>query len=104
MIADHIISLDDKFGRASPPRSPESTSRTRLITDDPRWEARWSFEYQKDSTGDLWDLLELFVYGEQRMTAAVRGDQVIPRFFLPGSWERIFIGIDPGDTARLLPN
>jgi hypothetical protein len=104
MIVDHILALDPKFGKPAPPRSLQSASRTRLISDDPRWEARVSFEYEKDSAGDPWDLLELFVYRQARMTVAVRGDQVVPRFFIPGKWEEIFIPFDNADTVPLMPN
>ena len=104
MIVDHVLALDDRFGRTVPPRSAQSTARTRMISDDPRWEARYSFEYEKDSGGDAWDLFELFVYGQRRMTAAVRGDQVVPRYYIPGRWEPIFIPIEIFDTVPLLPS
>jgi hypothetical protein len=104
MIADQILALEPKFGKAAPPRSLQSTSRTRLVSDDPRWEARISYEYEKDSAGDAWDLLELFVYRQARMTVAMRGEQVTPRFFIPGKWEQIFIPFDSGDTVPLFPN
>jgi hypothetical protein len=104
MIVDQILALEPKFGKAAPPRSLQSTSRTRLISDDPRWEARVSFEYEKDSAGNAWDLIELFVYRQARMTVAVRGDPGVPPFFNPGNWEEIFIPFDSADTVPLLPN
>jgi hypothetical protein len=104
IIVDQVLALEPKFGKAAPPRSLQSTSRTRLISDDPRWEARLSYEYEKDAAGDAWDLLELFVYRQARMTVAVRGEQVVPRFFIPGKWEEIFIPFDNADTVPLLPN
>jgi hypothetical protein len=104
MITDHVLSLDAKFGKAAPPRSLQSTSRTRLISDDARWEVRWSIEYEKGSDGQMWDLVELFVYRQPRMTAVVRGDVVIPRFYIPGKWEDIFLPFGSADTVPLLPN
>lgn len=104
LIADHVLALDAKFGRTVPPRSPQSTSRTRLISDDPRWEARYSFDYEKDSAGETWDLLELWVYRQHRLTVVIRGDRVVPRFYIPGKWEPIFIDFDVVDTVPLLPN
>jgi hypothetical protein len=104
IIVDQVLALEPKFGKAAPPRSLQSTSRTRLISDDPRWEARLSYVYEKDAAGDAWDLLELFVYRQARMTVAVRGEQVVPRFFIPGKWEEIFIPFDNADTVPLLPN
>lgn len=79
----------------------QSTSRTRLISDDPRWEARVSYEYEKDAAGDAWDLLELFVYRQPRMTAAVRGEVVNLRFYIPDPWEPIFLCFDPRDNTPL---
>ena len=104
LIVDQVLALDPKFGQTAPPRTVQSTARTRLISDDPRWEARWSIESEKDSAGDLWDLFELSVYGQPRMTAAVRKDVVTPRFYIPGKWEPIFLSFDPRDTTPLLPN
>lgn len=104
IIVDQVLALDPKFGKAAPPRSAQSTSRTRSISDDPRWEARWSIEYEKGSDGEMWDLVELFVYRQARMTVAVRGEQVIPRFFIPGKWEQIFFPFDSADTVPILPN
>ena len=104
IITGQILALDDRWGSVAPPRSPQSTSHTRLISDDPRWQARLSFDYEKDAAGNSWHLLELFAYGDARMTAAVRGDEVMPRYYLPGPWEQIFIPADLGDTTPLLPN
>jgi hypothetical protein len=104
IIVDHVLSLDERFGTTVPPRSVRATCRTRLISDDPRWEARWSIEYEKDPAGDAWDLFELFVYRQARMTAVVRGDVVVPRFYIPGKWEPIFLYTDGSDTVPLLPS
>lgn len=104
IIIDQVLSLDEKFGRTVPPRSLQSTSRTRQISDDPRWVVRWSIEYEKGPDGELWDLFELSIYNQPRMTAVRRGDEVVPRFYIPGKWEPIFLVIDPSDTTPLLPN
>lgn len=103
VIVDRIIALDEKYGRTVPPRSRQSTSRTRQVSDDPRWEAKWSIEYEKDKTGEVWDLLELSVYGQARMTAIRRGEDVVPRYYIPGKWEPIFLHFDPNDNTPLLP-
>ena len=105
LIIDHVLALDDKFGSAAPPRTIQSMARTRIISDEPaRWQARWSIEYEKGADGELWDLFELFVYGQARMTSVRRGDEVIPRFYIPGKWEPIFLPFDSNDTTPLLPN
>jgi hypothetical protein len=104
LIVNSIISLDEKYGRPIPPRSPRSTCRTRQVSDDPRWEARWSIAYEKGEDGEFWDLIELSVYGQPRMTAVKRGDEVVPRFYIPGKWEPIFLPFDTNDTVPLLPN
>lgn len=102
-IVDHVLRLDDKHGYIAPPRSAHSTSPTRMISDDPRWEARYSKRHEKDRAGNEWDLFELFVYKQPRLTAVVRGDEVVPRFYIPGKWEPIFLEFDPNDTVPLLP-
>ena len=104
IIVNDVLSRDKKFGKTVEPRSQNSTSRTRLISDDPRWKARVSFEYEKDSSGRLWDLFELFAYGQARMTAAIRGNEVKLRYYVPGGWEPIFLCFDPGDTTPLRPD
>lgn len=103
IIVKDVLSRDRKFGKTVEPRSPDSTSRTRLISDDPRWEARVSFDYEKDSSGKLWDIFELFAYGQRRMTAAIRGGQMKLRYYIPGPWEPIFLFFDPGDSTPLKP-
>jgi hypothetical protein len=102
-IIDVVLERDGTWGKTVQPRSPDSSSRTRLISDDPRWEARVSFEYEKDSSGELWDLFELFAYGQRRITAAMRGDELKLRYYIPGAWEPIFLCFDPGDTTPLRP-
>ena len=105
IIVDQVLALDQKFGRPTPPRTVQSTCRTRSISDDPRWEARWSIEYEKDPEGEMWDLVELFVYRQPRMTVAVRGEQVVPRFYIPvdelrraGLYDRIRAIVHVPDT------
>jgi hypothetical protein len=104
IIVDHIFTREDQFWRPAPPRTLDSTSLTRVISDDHRWEARWSFEDEQDSDGNAWDLVELFVHRQPALVAVVRGGDVIPRFFIPGQWERMFIDADVFDTVPLLPN
>ena len=87
-----------------PPRPLQSTFRVRLITDNPIWQAHWSIEYENYSNGDVWDLFELSVHGQPALAAAVCGEHVIPRFYIPGTWERIFIDVDGSDTVPLRPN
>ena len=103
MIIDHVLSLDEKFGRSVPPRSLQSTFRVRLITDNPIWQAHWSIK-MTDSNGDVWDLFELSVHGQPALAATLRGESVVPWFYIPGTWERIFIDVDGSDTVPLRPN
>lgn len=74
-----------------------------MISNDRRWEARVSFEYEKDAAGNSWHLFELSIYNQQRMTAVFREEEVVPRYYIPGKWEPIFIPIDVMDTVPLLP-
>ena len=104
MIISHVLELDEKFGRTVPPRSLQSTARVRLITDNPIWQAQWSVEHETDSNGDLWELFELTVHGQPALTASICGATVIPRYYIPGTWERIFVEVDGSDTAPLRPN
>ena len=104
MIIDQVLALDEEFGRIVPPRSLSSTARVRLITDNPIWEAQWSVEQEQDSNGHIWELFELTVHGQPALTASKCGDRVIPRYYIPGQWERIFIDVEIFDTVPLLPN
>lgn len=104
IVVDHVLGLDPRFSRHGPPRSAATKAASRLITDDPRWEARISPGYQKAPDGEVWDLFELFVYGQARMTAALNGDQIDLRYFIPGKWEPIFTSFDSPDTTPLFPN
>lgn len=103
IIFERVIAHDDQFGHDVPPRSPESRSQTRQISADPRWHAVWSKEYEKGSGGEMWDLFELFVYNDRRMTAIAYGDRVVPRFYMPGPWEPILLCFDPRDNTPLKP-
>jgi hypothetical protein len=103
MIVDYILSLNEQFGRAVPPQSFNSTSKARLISDG-AWHARWTMDHDDNSSGDPWDLFELFVHGQPALTAVLRGDEVVPQFYIPGQWERMFIDIDIFDTVPLFPN
>jgi hypothetical protein len=103
-ILDQVLSIEPRFGRHGPPRASHTTIPTRLVSGDPRWEASISRGYAKDpSGGDSWDLFELRVYGQQRVTAVFRGQELELRQYLPGPWEPIFLIVAPGDTTPLLP-
>jgi hypothetical protein len=105
LIVGRILALDERFGQVAPPRTVKSTSKTRMISDQPSlWNARWSKEYETGPDGNAWDLLELFIYGQARMTAIARGEEVVARYYIPGKWEPIFLIFDPNDTVPLLPN
>ena len=104
LIIDQVLKMNDSHGRKAPPRSPQSAAMTRIISDDCRWEVRLSKDYQKDSSGQSWDLFELSVYGQARMTAAIRGEEIELRYYVPGKWEPIFTILDSFDTVPLLPN
>jgi len=104
LIVSHVLALDHSHRQVGPPRSGASKIPTRCISNDPRWEARVSPKYEKGDDGELWDLFELFVYGQQRMTAAVKGSELRLRYYLPGIWEPIFVIIQPRDTTPLLPS
>jgi hypothetical protein len=103
MIIDHVLAHDHLWGRAGPPRSDKSDKPSRIISDGRRWEARMTRADQKDPDGELWDLIELSVYGQPRMTALFRGDDVELRMFLPGVWEPIFTIVGTPDTTPLRP-
>jgi hypothetical protein len=102
-IIDHVMSLDDRWGRAGPPRSANTNKPSRLISDDCRWEARVTRGDQKGPDGELWDLIELSVYGQPRMTALFRGEDVELRMFLSGVWEPIFTIVGSSDPTELRP-
>lgn len=104
MIIDHVLNMNDTHGRQAPPRSSQSTSPSRIISDDCRWDVRLSLNYEKDAAGELWDLFELSVYGQARMTAAIRGEEINLRYYIPGKWEPIFIICDSIDTVPLMPS
>jgi len=104
MIVEGVLALDSKFGQVDAPRSIHATKPGRLISDDPRWKARVSPSYEQDAAGESWDLFELFIYGQQRLTVVVKGSETVPRFYIPGKWEQIFLFFDPNDTVPLLPN
>ena len=104
LIIDLVLALDEKFGRSVPPRSLSSTSRVRLITDNPIWQAQWTIEHETGPDGEAWDLFELAVHGQPALTAGMRGDRVVPRYYIPGKWEQIFIETDLSDTVPLLGN
>lgn len=104
MIIDTVLGSDRQFGRAGPPRSEMTTENCRMISGDCRWEARLSKKYYKDSSGRLWDMIELTAHGEHRMTVVFDEEDLMVRMYLPGPWEKIFTVIDPLDTDKLLPN
>jgi hypothetical protein len=104
IIVDQVLALEPRIGRHGPPRAHHTTIPTRLISGDPSWEARISRGYASDQNGgEPWDLFELSVYGQQQLTAVVRGQDIVLRQYLPGLWERIFLMIDVGDTTPLVP-
>jgi len=104
IIIDKVLALEPRFGRHGPPRSYNTTIPTRLITDEPaRWEARITRGYEKDQDGgENWDLFELSIYGQQRVTAVFRGEELVVRHYLPGVWEPIFLIVGSNDTTPLL--
>ena len=105
VIVDQVLALEPRVGRDGPPRAHHTIIPTRLIKGEPRWEARISRGYEKGPNGgEKWDLFELFIYGQQRMTAALRGPELILRQYLPGAWEPIFLITPTFDTVPLLPN
>lgn len=102
LILAHVLRLNDRFGRDGPPRSSNTTRNARLISDDCRWQARVSQHYF-ERAGKPWDILELTVYDEHRLTIAYHGDELEMRLFRAGSWETIFLGFDPEDSSWILP-
>jgi hypothetical protein len=104
LILAHVLRLDERFGKNGPPRSINTTREARIISDDCRWHARVSPQYHDDKAGKHWDLLELTVYEEHRLTIVYHGDELEMRLFRAGPWEEIFLGFDPGDTTWLLPS
>jgi hypothetical protein len=60
-------------------------------------------KHHKSPEGDLWDLFELFVYGQPRMTVAITGERLDLRLFIPGKWEPIFTLAETADRVPLPP-
>jgi hypothetical protein len=101
---DRVLNSDPHFGKIGKPRSDQTELPCRIISGDCRWSACISPAYFKDSAGALWDLFELTVYDELRVTAVFNDSDVQLRRYMPGSWEQIFVIIDPKDRTPLLPN
>ena len=104
MIIDHVESRDERWGRSAPPRSDDTQNPSRIISDDPRWSARVTREDQKGPDGQLWDLIQLFVFDELRMTAIYRDEQLQLRLFKPGAWEPIFTIKQFADRTPIVPH
>ena len=78
------------------------------ISDDPRWYALFTPGQHKepkttDPGGSPWDLIQVFVYAQLRLTAHVRGEDIRVRLYRPGPWEAIFIRIDLPVLPPVLP-
>jgi hypothetical protein len=108
MIIGHVQARSAEFGRDAEPRAATPELPVRRITDDPRWEALVTKGHTKakevGTDGGDWDLFELFVYRERKITAIFRGGEVIVRFYVPGPWEPIFIVVQSGDNVPLRPS
>lgn len=102
-VLHRVANLDRKFGRDGPPRSAGSKTSTRIVAGDHRWEAHITREHEIGPDGKPWDLLELFAYGQRRITAVFRDDAANPRLYLPGPWEEIFC-LPEGNCLPLHPN
>jgi hypothetical protein len=103
MIINHVQMRDERWGRAGPPQTHTTDKPSRVISDDPMWLAHLTREHQHGPDGQLWDLIQLFVYGELKMTAIFHGEDVELRLFRPGPWERTFTIIQSSDQTPLLP-
>lgn len=103
MIIDHVESRDERWGRSAPPRSEDSDKPSRIISDDPRWFAQVTRGDQTGPNGELWDLIQLFVFDELRMTAIYRGEDLELRLFKPGAWEPIFTIKQFADRTPVVP-
>jgi hypothetical protein len=103
LVIDHVLGLADRYEKSGSPRSDATDRPSRWISDDTRWKARISTEYQMGPDGERWDLFELFVYDELKMTAAMKGELIELRLFRPGKWEPIFTLVETSDTTPLLP-
>ena len=104
LILAHVLRLNERYGKYGPPRSSYTTKQARIISADCRWQARVSTQYHDDKAGKLWDMLELTVYGEHRLTIVYHGDELVIREYRPGFWEVMFLQFDPEDTTPILPN
>src|SRR4051812_10577148 len=89
-IINHVLALDEKRGRPAPPRTETSDKPSRLIADECRWHATLTREDQEGPDGELWDLMQVYVYDQLRMTAAFRGEAIDLRLFKGGAWEVVF--------------
>lgn len=104
IISDYVLGLDERFRKIAPPRSAKTDRPSTIISDNCRFSARYSEAYDDDGAGKLWDLLELHIYGQSRMTIVRHGEEIKIRQYLPGVWEEFFLNFDPKDTIPLLPN
>jgi hypothetical protein len=103
MIINHVESLDERWGRAGPPQTDTTEKPSRIISDDPTWVAHLTREHQKGRDGQLWDLIQVFVYDQLKMTAIFRGEQLELRLFVPGPWEPFFTIVQSPDRTPLVP-
>jgi hypothetical protein len=104
MIIDHVRMRDERWGRDGLPQTHTSDKPSRAISDDPRWVAHVTKGHQPGPDGNLWDLIQVFVYDQLKMTAIFREEDVQLRVFKPGTWEAIFTIAQSPDSTPLLPN
>ena len=109
-IVHTVSALDPRFTRAA---DPKFGTRARTITDAPAiWDALIVPDYLPNvmagppvtPDGGPWDLFCLSAYGQPRLTAHVRNDEVRVRLYQPGVWERAFFFADLPDVAPMLPS
>jgi hypothetical protein len=103
IIITNVLSLDPRWGRVGPPRNGRAKP-SRIVTDSHVWHARISPADQKGPDGQIWDLFELFVYDEHRITAIFRDSDIDLRVYLPGEWERLFGIFGSPDRTDLRPD
>lgn len=114
MIVDQVRGRDAQFGRSMTTTvTASSTERAaRRISDDPRWTATIVPSQLPAAVTDGadasdrkpdWDLFQLWVYDDLKVTAHLRGDELGLRMYKPGPWEKIFLLFDLPGAVALLP-
>src|SRR5206468_11101973 len=99
MIINHVESRDERWGRAGPPQTNTSDKPSRIISDTPMWAGQLTREHQQGPDGQFWNLIQVFVYDQLKMTAIYRDEDVELRLFMPGPWESIFTIIQSPDQT-----